>query len=214
MDSLLNEENRSLNLSVFYSSLLEGSSSNSDSRFWTRVLRDINWMNTSFRSASGRSGNVAPMISMEGMEKRTNERRGAETFKKIMAAMDHLSEEGVFFGASCTETRDNIDEICSDEFVDMLVAKKAMVIWYFQYIPIGREPAMELMPTAEQRNEFRRRRLKRFAAAARMRTATARSTAMTLIVTVILIAAVTASVIRARIPAVARRTAVPSRRWS
>lgn len=105
----------------------------------------------------GELGNVAPMISVEGMEKRTELRRGPGTFARIMKAMDHLAEEGVLFGASCTETRDNIDEICSDEFVDMLVEKKAMVLWYFQYIPIGRKPALELMPTPEQRDEFRKR---------------------------------------------------------
>jgi MoaA/NifB/PqqE/SkfB family radical SAM enzyme len=105
----------------------------------------------------GELGNVAPMISTEGMEKRTDERRGPGAFKKIVDAMDHLAEAGVLFGASCTETRDNVDEICSDEFVDLLVARKAMVLWYFQYIPIGRKPALELMPTPEQRDRFRRR---------------------------------------------------------
>lgn len=108
-------------------------------------------------SRLGELGNVAPMISTEGMEKRTDERRGPGTFRRIMDAMDYLAEAGVPFGASCTETRDNINEICSDEFVDMLVAKKAMILWYFQYIPIGRKPAMELMPTPRQRDEFRLR---------------------------------------------------------
>jgi MoaA/NifB/PqqE/SkfB family radical SAM enzyme len=102
-------------------------------------------------------GNVAPMISMEGREERTDRRRGKGTFATIMEAMDALVEEGVPFGASCTETRENIDEICSNEFLDMLITKGAMVIWYFQYIPIGRKPVLELMPTPEQRDDFRRR---------------------------------------------------------
>ena len=105
----------------------------------------------------GELGNVAPMISLEGMEKSTDGRRGQGTFRKVMDAMDYLSEEGVMFGASCTETRHNINEICSDEFVNMLVAKNAMILWYFQYIPIGRKPAFDLMPTPEQRDVFRRR---------------------------------------------------------
>ena len=105
----------------------------------------------------GELGNVAPMMSLEGMEDKTDGRRGKGTFKRIMDAMDYLNEAGVLFGASCTETRNNINDICSDDFVEMLVAKKAMVLWYFQYIPIGRKPAMELMPTPKQRDEFRRR---------------------------------------------------------
>ncbi|MCX6357564.1 MAG: radical SAM protein [Candidatus Aureabacteria bacterium] len=102
-------------------------------------------------------GNVAPMISTEGMEQRTDARRGAGTFKRIMQAMEHLAEAGVLFGASCTETRDNMEEICAPEFIDLLIDKGALVIWYFQYIPIGRTPVMELVPTPAQRDEFRRR---------------------------------------------------------
>jgi len=104
-----------------------------------------------------RLGNVAPMISVEGFEKETDARRGKGVYKKIMAAMDNLREQGVVFGASITETRENIDLIASDELVDMLIEKGAMVIWYFQYIPIGRKPAVHLIPTPEQRDGLRRR---------------------------------------------------------
>jgi len=102
-------------------------------------------------------GNAVPAISIEGLEKRTDERRGKGTFKKIMAAMDFLREEGVVFGGSITETRENIESISSEELVDLLIDKGAMLIWYFQYVPIGRKPKMELMPTPEQRDMLRRR---------------------------------------------------------
>jgi MoaA/NifB/PqqE/SkfB family radical SAM enzyme len=102
-------------------------------------------------------GNVAPMISLEGFRERTDERRGPGAFDTVMRAMDHLREAGVMFGASFTETRENMREIASDELLDLLVAKGAMVAWYFQYIPIGREPHVELMPTPEQRDWLRRR---------------------------------------------------------
>jgi MoaA/NifB/PqqE/SkfB family radical SAM enzyme len=102
-------------------------------------------------------GNAVPVISIEGFEKRTEERRGKGTYKKIMAAMDYLREAGVVFGGSITETRENIELVSSEELVDMLIDKGAMLIWYFQYIPIGRKPKMELMPTPEQRDMLRRR---------------------------------------------------------
>lgn len=104
-------------------------------------------------------GNVAPMISLEGLKERTDARRGAGTFDRVMRAMDNLREAGVMFGTSFTETRENMEEIASDEILDMLVEKGAMVAWYFQYIPIGREPHTELMPTPEQRDWLRRRLL-------------------------------------------------------
>jgi len=105
-------------------------------------------------------GNVAPMISLEGMRERTDERRGEGTFDRVMLAMDHLREAGVMFGTSFTETRHNMEEIAGDEVLDLLVEKGALVAWYFQYIPIGREPHFELMPTPEQRDWLRRRLLK------------------------------------------------------
>ena len=102
-------------------------------------------------------GNVMPCISLEGYEKETDERRGKGHFKKIMAAMDHLKKAGVVFGFSATATRHNADVIVQDEFVDMLVEKGAMLGWYFNYIPIGREPDTSLMPTPAQRDYQRQR---------------------------------------------------------
>jgi len=102
-------------------------------------------------------GNVAPMISLEGLKERTDARRGEGTFDRVMAAMDNLREAGVMFGTSFTETHENMEEIASDKILDLLVEKGAMVAWYFQYIPIGREPHVDLMPTPEQRDWLRRR---------------------------------------------------------
>ncbi|UCD72244.1 MAG: radical SAM protein [Syntrophobacterales bacterium] len=104
-----------------------------------------------------RLGNVAPMISMEGFERETDERRGKGHFEKAMRTMDYLRQEGVLFGSSVTQTRENIYTISSDEFVDMLVEKGAFLIWYFQYIPIGRKPDMSMMLTPQQRDIVRRR---------------------------------------------------------
>ncbi len=104
-------------------------------------------------------GNVAPMISLEGFRERTDARRGPGAFDRVLSAMDSLREAGVMFGASFTETRENMEEIASDEILDLLVEKGALVAWYFQYIPIGREPHIELMPTPQQRDWLRRRLL-------------------------------------------------------
>jgi MoaA/NifB/PqqE/SkfB family radical SAM enzyme len=102
-------------------------------------------------------GNVAPMISLEGFREITDERRGPGTFDAVMAAMDALREAGVMFGTSFTQTRHNVEQIASDEMLDLLVEKGALVAWYFQYIPIGREPQVDLMPTPQQRDWLRRR---------------------------------------------------------
>ncbi len=105
-----------------------------------------------------RLGNVLPAISVEGMEKETDARRGPGAFQKIVSAMARLREEGVLFGFSATATRENNELIISDEFVDFLAEQGCFIGWFFNYIPIGKNPCLELMPTPGQRI-YRRKRL-------------------------------------------------------
>lgn len=96
-------------------------------------------------------GNLSPAFSLEGWEERTDRRRGPGVFKRVTAAMDRLRERGAVFGVSLTATRENMEEITSDGFVDFLVEKGARYGWVFHYIPIGRNPNPDLMLTPEQR---------------------------------------------------------------
>jgi len=96
-------------------------------------------------------GNVMPCISVEGFEKETDSRRGEGTFAKIVGAMDLLRKHDALFGFSATATRENNELIVSDEFIDFFVKKGCRIGWYFQYIPVGREPNLDLVPTPEQR---------------------------------------------------------------
>lgn len=100
-------------------------------------------------------GNLHPSISIEGSEELTDKRRGEGAFKKIMSAMERLRDHGVLFGFSITHTRFNHDIVCSDAFMDLLIEKGCAYGWYFQYIPIGRDPNLDLVPTAQQRLERR-----------------------------------------------------------
>ena len=103
-------------------------------------------------------GNVYPCISVEGFEEETDARRGKGSYQKIMTAMNCLRAEGVVFGFSATATRENNDLIVSDKFIDFYMNKGCLIGWYFHYVPVGKEPGISLMPTAEQR-AFRREEL-------------------------------------------------------
>jgi MoaA/NifB/PqqE/SkfB family radical SAM enzyme len=101
-------------------------------------------------------GNVFPCISVEGFEAETDERRGKGHFKKIISAMQYLKDNGILFGFSATATKFNNEIIVSNEFIDFYIKQGCFLGWYFNYIPIGREPDIKLMPTPEQRN-YRRK---------------------------------------------------------
>jgi MoaA/NifB/PqqE/SkfB family radical SAM enzyme len=100
-------------------------------------------------------GNLAPMMSLEGDEAMTDGRRGPGAYRQTLEIMDRLGDRGVLFGYSSTVMRSNWRMLVSDEFVDPLVAKGALLNWNFLYMPIGRDPSTEPMLTPEERNEFR-----------------------------------------------------------
>jgi len=102
-----------------------------------------------------RLGNIAPGISEEGFKEETDARRGKGVWEKICKAREDLYKAGVLGGFSITVTRQNADVVTSDKFIDDLIARHCSFGWYFIYIPIGREPKIELMPTPEQRNHLR-----------------------------------------------------------
>lgn len=101
--------------------------------------------------ALARLGNVAPGISVEGFKEHTDQRRGQGVYQKVMKAMDLLKTEGVIFGISVTYTSENIDLITTNEFVQYYINKGALFAWYFMFMPVGKDPILELVPTPEQR---------------------------------------------------------------
>jgi MoaA/NifB/PqqE/SkfB family radical SAM enzyme len=119
------------------------------------VFTNGTMLNDSTVKRIAKLGNIAPMISIEGFKEDTDARRGAGTYDKILSAMDRLHDAGVLFGFSTMVTRHNVETICGDEYNRMLMEKGAYIGWHFLYMPIGREPDPNMMPTAEQREYMR-----------------------------------------------------------
>ncbi len=100
-------------------------------------------------------GNVAPQVSIDGFREETDARRGRGTFDRALKAMDHLREAGCIFAFSSVVTKDNVDAVTSEEFIDLMIEKGCLYGWYFLYMPVGRDPDLNNMPTPEQRNQLR-----------------------------------------------------------
>jgi len=98
-----------------------------------------------------KTGNAIPILSIEGFEKKTDERRGKGIFKKVISAMDILKSYKIPFGFSVAVTRKNAEEVSSDEFIDFMIEKGAYIGWFFLYMPVGAKPDPKLMPTPKQR---------------------------------------------------------------
>ena len=72
-------------------------------------------------------------------------------YEKVLHAMDLLKASGQIFGTSICYTSKNIETVTSDEFLDMIIEKGCRFTWYFHYMPVGNDAAVELLPTKEQR---------------------------------------------------------------
>jgi MoaA/NifB/PqqE/SkfB family radical SAM enzyme len=123
-----------------------------------QVYTNGTFLDSAMAQTLSRVGNVLPIISVEGWEGETDARRGPGAFARILSAMANLREAGVLFGFSATATRWNNELISSDAFVQFWVDQGCFIGWFFNYIPIGKKPSLDLMPTPEQRI-YRRKRL-------------------------------------------------------
>lgn len=104
-------------------------------------------------------GNVAPAISVEGFEQETDQRRGQGTHQKIVAAMQALRSNGCIYGFSATVTRHNVNILTDERFIEHYLRLGTYFGWFFNYIPIGKHPSLDLMPTPKQRDRLRQRTL-------------------------------------------------------
>lgn len=114
-------------------------------------------LDANYADALEAAGNFSPVFSLEGGRHATDGRRGEGVFDRVIQAMDRCRDRGIPFGVSLTATRDNIDEIVSDDFVQFLDEKGCVYIWIFHYMPIGRDPDFELMLTPQQREDLAHR---------------------------------------------------------
>ena len=79
--------------------------------------------------------NLVPIISIEGGEEKTNDRRGAGVYEKLLLVMDELKKNDIVFGSSITVTSKNLEQITSEIFLDEIYSKGGRVLFYIEYVP-------------------------------------------------------------------------------
>ncbi len=83
--------------------------------------------------------NLVPILSIEGTEKATDERRGEGVYKKLISAMDLIREKHLIFGASVTVTTQNMEEVTGEEFLCLLKDRGCKAVIYVEYVPVSEE---------------------------------------------------------------------------
>ena len=100
--------------------------------------------------------NLMPVLSIEGMEQNTDERRGDGIFMQLIKDMAALRDHGLFFGASVTVTTKNIEDVTSNEFINELSKRGCMAVIFVEYVPVSEEN-IDLAPGDEERKYMNER---------------------------------------------------------
>lgn len=101
--------------------------------------------------------NFVPAISLEGFEAANDSRRGDGDYRKVQDAMALLKGHKLPFGISTCYTSKNVEDVSSEAYFDLMIDSGALFVWFFHYMPVGNDAALELLPTPEQRELMYRR---------------------------------------------------------
>ncbi len=103
-----------------------------------------------------RMGNVTPLISVEGNEIISDQRRGkAKVWSRTMEGLHHCLREKLFTGVCTSLCQTNMD-LLTEAWLDRLVELGVMYTWFHIYRAVGPEPMPELSLTPEQQRQARR----------------------------------------------------------
>jgi len=94
--------------------------------------------------------NVIPVVSVEGLEDMTDERRGNGVYGVIAAVLAKLNAAHIFYGLSITVMRKNFSTVTGDSFVSSFIKGGCNLFFFIEYIPAD-DDGRELVLTEEQR---------------------------------------------------------------
>jgi len=80
--------------------------------------------------------NIIPVLSMEGSNSQTDERRGDGTYDKLLHTMEGMKLHKLLFGVSVTVTTENLAFVTSDDFLKSLFKSGCRLVFYIEYVPV------------------------------------------------------------------------------
>jgi len=102
-------------------------------------------------------GNATPLISIEGREITSDERRGKkDVFNRTMRGLDNSLREKILTGVATSVCQSNIEELLTEEWLRELIARGVHYVWYHTYRPVGPKMNAQLALRPEQLVRVRR----------------------------------------------------------
>jgi MoaA/NifB/PqqE/SkfB family radical SAM enzyme len=103
-----------------------------------------------------RMGNVTPLVSVEGTEIVSDERRGRPgVLSKTMIGLQHCLTNKLLTGVCTSLCQTNIDDLLNEAWIDRLIAMGVMYCWFHVYRPVGPDANPQLALTPDQQRRAR-----------------------------------------------------------
>ncbi len=95
--------------------------------------------------------NFVPVISMEGWQEDTDERRGRGVYERLAGTISRVRRSGLFWAVSLTVTCHNFDTITDRHFIEFLHELGCKLFFFVEYTPVS-EDTSDWVLTDEQRS--------------------------------------------------------------
>jgi MoaA/NifB/PqqE/SkfB family radical SAM enzyme len=103
-----------------------------------------------------RLGNVTPLISIEGTEIVSDERRGRTgVWSKSMQGIQNCLANKVFTGVCTSVCKTNLDDLVTEKWVDRLIEMGVFYTWFHVYRPMGPDACPDLCLSREEQRRVR-----------------------------------------------------------
>jgi len=96
-----------------------------------------------------RLGNATPLISIEGRQAVSDERRGkTDVLNRTLRGLDNCLRERLLTGVATSVCQTNIDDLLSEEWLNELIERGVHYTWFHTYRPVGPKmnPQLALRP--------------------------------------------------------------------
>ncbi len=101
-------------------------------------------------------GNATPLISIEGTEIVSNERRGGkDVLTRTLRGLDNCLKQGLLTGVATSLCKSNIDDLLREDWLRKLIERGVHYAWYHTYRPVGPQINAQLALNPEQVRKVR-----------------------------------------------------------
>jgi MoaA/NifB/PqqE/SkfB family radical SAM enzyme len=102
-----------------------------------------------------KSGNIVQLVSIEGFQEHTDNRRKKGSYETASLAMGLLRDAKACFGFAVTNTSENSKFLGSNIFIDRMIELDCTLGYFTEYVPCGPHPQKNWLLNEKERILFR-----------------------------------------------------------